>query len=75
MVAESCAGSALQAIHHHIHAPIPLLSSRRSDQPIADKQALEAASLKEDDAAGLLGYLRTRTLSDSDLTKIQAIIK
>ncbi len=45
------------------------------DQPIADKQALEAASLKEDDAAGLLGYLRTRTLSDSDLTKIQAVIK
>ena len=42
---------------------------------ISDEKALEAANLKETDAAGLLGYLRTRTLSDADLSKIQAVIK
>jgi len=41
----------------------------------ADEKALEAAGLKSDDTAGLLNYLRQRTLSDTDLTKIQAVIR
>jgi hypothetical protein len=40
-----------------------------------DQQALKSAGLKADDPAGLLGYLRQRTLSDSDLTKIQGVIR
>jgi hypothetical protein len=42
---------------------------------ISDEKALEAAGLKADDPAGLLNYLRQRTLSDTDLTKIQAVIR
>lgn len=45
------------------------------DQPTADRRALEAAGLKPDDADGLLRYIRQRTLSDTDLSKIQAVIK
>ncbi|HVK16981.1 MAG TPA: hypothetical protein VM533_08525 [Fimbriiglobus sp.] len=45
------------------------------DQATADRKALDAASLKEDDPKGLLDYLRQRTLSDTDLSKIQAVIR
>ncbi|OWK34621.1 PQQ-binding-like beta-propeller repeat protein [Fimbriiglobus ruber] len=45
------------------------------DQATADRKALEAAGLKADDPAGLLGYVRLRTLSDSDLSRIQSVIK
>jgi outer membrane protein assembly factor BamB len=45
------------------------------DQATADQRALDAAGLKADSPAGLLKYIRLRTLSDSDLSKIQAVIK
>jgi hypothetical protein len=45
------------------------------DQGTADRKALEAASLKADDPKGLLDYLRQRTLSDADLSQIQAVIR
>jgi hypothetical protein len=45
------------------------------DQATADHKALEAASLKADDPQGLLDYIRQRTLSDADLSKIQAVIR
>ena len=50
------------------------------DQPVvdeakADKKALDAASLNPEDADALLGYIKQRTLSDSDLSKIQAVIR
>jgi hypothetical protein len=45
------------------------------DQAAADRKALEAAGLKADDPGGLLDYIRQRTLSDADLSKIQAVIR
>ena len=40
-----------------------------------DKKALDSASLKASDIEGLLKYLKERTLSDTEHTKIQAVIK
>jgi len=45
------------------------------DRATTDKGALDSAGLKSTDPAGLLDYIRTRTLSDADLSKIQGIIK
>ena len=45
------------------------------DQAELDKKALDSASLKAGDPEGLLKYLKERTLSDTELTKIQAVIK
>ncbi len=45
------------------------------DPATADRKALEAAGLKAEDPRGLLDYLRQRTLSDVDLSKIQAVIR
>lgn len=45
------------------------------DRAVTDKGALDSAGLKSTDPAGMLDYIRTRTLSDNDLTKIQAIIR
>lgn len=45
------------------------------DPAVADRKALDAASLKADDPTGLLDYLRQRTLSDADRSKIQAVIR
>ena len=45
------------------------------DQAAIDKKALDSVGLKADDAAGILKYLKERTLNDIDLNKIQAIIK
>src|SRR5688572_15868816 len=46
-----------------------------ADPAVADRKALDAANLKADDPKGLLDYLRQRTLSDTDLSKIQAVIR
>src|SRR5947209_8601505 len=55
--------------------PVPVLADTGEAAPtISDEKALAAAGLKADDPAGLLNYLRQRTLSDTDLTKIQAVI-
>ncbi len=40
-----------------------------------DKQALTAAGLKPDDTAGLIEYLKSRTLNDVDLGKINDLIR
>ena len=40
-----------------------------------DKKSLETAGLKADDAVGLIKFLGTRTLNDTDMGKIQALIK
>ena len=45
------------------------------DPKVTDAKALEAAGLKADDADALLTYFRQRTLSDSDLGRIQAVIR
>lgn len=45
------------------------------DQAAADQKALDAAGLKKDDAAGLTGYFRSRTLTDSELARMRAVIK
>lgn len=45
------------------------------DRTATDKGALDSAGLKSTDPAGLLDYIRARTLSDTDLSKIQGIIK
>ena len=42
---------------------------------VDDKKALDAAGLKAEEPEGLLNYLRQRTLSDVDLSRIQAVIK
>jgi hypothetical protein len=60
---------------------LPALGAAPTTQPepvdpaTADRKALDAASLKADDPKGLLDYLRQRTLSDADLSKIQAVIR
>src|SRR5438067_6309285 len=46
-----------------------------TDPAKIDADALAKAGLKPDDAAGLIGYLRQRTLSDADLTRIRSVIR
>lgn len=61
--------------------PTPPVAKKDDKKPVItdpvelDKQALVAAGLKPDDPAGLIQYLKTRTLNDADLGKIQALIK
>jgi hypothetical protein len=52
-------------------APPPLTQQRAA----VDKDALAAARLSADDTDGLLTYLRRRTLTDADLTKVTAVIR
>jgi hypothetical protein len=40
-----------------------------------DQKSLETAGIKHDDAAALVAYLKSRTLNDADLGKIQTLIK
>ena len=42
---------------------------------MSDEKALEASNLKADDVKGMHTYLLQRTLSESDQTKIQDVIK
>jgi len=46
-----------------------------ADQETQDKTALEAVGLKGDNFEGMLAYLKSRTLTDGDLTKIAGLIK
>src|SRR5947199_4163139 len=46
-----------------------------TDPAKLDADALAKAGLKPDDPAGLIGYLRQRTLSDADLTRIRSVIR
>jgi hypothetical protein len=59
--------------------PIPVQPNQPPAAPVdpalSDKQALAAAGLKAEDPEGLLNYLRQRTLSDVDLSRIQAVIR
>ena len=50
-------------------------SAKSPDQMELDKKALDSANLKATEPEGLLKYLKDRTLSDTELTKIQAVIK
>ncbi len=50
-------------------------SAKSPDQVELDKKALDSANLKATEPEGLLKYLKDRTLSDTELTKIQAVIK
>lgn len=52
-------------------APPPVAKQRET----ADRAALAAARLSADDPDGLLAYLRRRTLTDADLTKVNAVIR
>lgn len=45
------------------------------DQATQDKKALEAVGLKDGDFDGMLKYLKSRTLTDVDLSKIADLIK
>lgn len=49
--------------------------AKTTDPVELDKQALTAAGLKPDDPAGLIEYLKSRTLNDADLGKINDLIK
>lgn len=44
-------------------------------EPLSDAKALEVAGLSAEDPAGLIAYLRQRTLSDADMSKIQSVIR
>jgi HEAT repeat protein len=46
-----------------------------TDSAALDRKALEAVGLKPDDTAGILKYLKERTLNDVDSTKIESIIQ
>lgn len=46
-----------------------------TDPKVADAKALEAAGLKPDDPGPLLAYFRQRTLSDTDVGRILAVIR
>ncbi len=46
-----------------------------ADQATLDKKALDAAGIKGDDFDGMLKYLKSRTLTDGDLSKIADLIK
>lgn len=61
-----------QPIRIGVPAKPPALGA---DQATQDKTALEAVGLKGDDFDGMLAYLKSRTLTDADLTKIAALIK
>ena len=50
-------------------------TAKSPDQAELDKKALDSAGLKSTEPDGLLKYLKERTLSDTELTKIQAVIK
>ena len=50
-------------------------TDKSPDEAQLDKKALDSANLKATDPDGLLKYLKERTLSDVELTKIQAVIK
>ena len=50
-------------------------SSKSPEQAELDLKALTSAGLKASDPDGLLKYLKERTLTDAELTKIQAVIK
>jgi len=50
-------------------------TAKSPDQAELDTKALESAGLKASDPDGLLKYLKERTLTDIELTKIQAVIK
>ena len=50
-------------------------NAKSPDQAEIDKKALDAAGLKAGDPAGLIKYLKERTLNDIDLAKVQAVIK
>lgn len=48
---------------------------KKDPQADLDKKALEGAGLKADDAEGLVKYLKARTLNDTDMGKITALIE
>lgn len=50
-------------------------SAVSADPAERDAKALEAAKISADDAAALIGYLKMRTLSDTDMTRIQTVIR
>ncbi len=69
-----------QAIKLQLKAqPVPFdpnnPNAKSPDQAELDLKALESAGLKASDPDGLLKYLKERTLTDIELTKIQAVIK
>lgn len=53
----------------------PKPDPRVAAQEAADKKALEGAGLKADDPAGLVKYLKARTLNEADMGKITALIE
>jgi outer membrane protein assembly factor BamB len=54
--------------------PVPGGTTTTATQ-LSDEEALKQAGLPADDAAPLIAYLKTRTLSDTDQSKIGDIIK
>ncbi|MBY0459838.1 MAG: PQQ-binding-like beta-propeller repeat protein [Gemmataceae bacterium] len=58
--------------------PVKPVAQPKADDPNAppsDAEALKKVGLSEDDAAGLLGYLKSRTLTDADRSKIGQVIE
>ena len=50
-------------------------TTKSVDQAELDKKALDSAKLKATEPEGLLKYLKDRTLTDAELSKIQVVIK
>ena len=50
-------------------------TAKSLDQAELDKKALDSAKLKATEPEGLLKYLKDRTLTDTELSKIQVVIK
>ncbi len=50
-------------------------TTKSFDQAELDKKALDSAKLKATEPEGLLKYLKDRTLTDTELSKIQVVIK
>ncbi len=55
--------------------PEPKPDPRVAAQQTADKKALDAAGLTVDETAGLIKYLKTRTLSGDQIDKIMVLVR
>jgi len=73
----SCIGFASSQTADVIRDGIGLQQSPKAklEEASSDAKVLEAAGLKADEGDGLLKYLKSRTLSESDLRKINDVLK
>ena len=83
LVALAAAGGGPTAVAQNLPQPVPAVAfigrgqtpTTTADPAKVDAAALKSAGLRADDPAGLIEYLRQRTLSDADLAKIRTVIR